>query len=203
MPQQRRSKAPLILLIVAFSLCVICGVGGFFGWQFFRGFANEGLKFVACAANFEAVQRAILDYASANGGKLPKAASWQDDVRKYLKVDKDFEELKDSPFEWEAITPDGEWCCNVSGEQKTGICFNEELSGKKLSDIQNPMDTVLVFEIDKPLRNAHQKYVERPQESSPKIFGEHRDWFWAPVSGSVRGPEGKNFELKTRRSKSE
>lgn len=131
---------------------------------------------------------------------MPKADTWQDDVKSYLKVDPEFQELKDSPFGFEAVTKDGDWCCTVSAEKKTGISFNDDLSGKKLAEIQNPSETPLVFETDKVSRNQHSKYVHQPDETAPKFFGTPRGWFWAPVQGEVRGMEKFGAELKTKRN---
>lgn len=202
-PPRPKSSTPLILGIVFGVLLLVCGGGAFALFFFGRTAIKDTGKMMACIVSFEAVQKAVIAYAQDHNGVLPKAETWQDDVKSYLQLDPDFKDLENSPFEFQAVTKDGEWCCTVSAEKKTGISFNDELSGKKLADITNPFETPLIFETEKVGRNLHAKYVELPNETAPKFFGTPRGWFWAPVQGEVRGMEKMGAEIKTRRRKSE
>lgn len=199
MAPRRQNKTPMILAIVAVCLLCVCGGGGLAVWFFGKQAIDRSMELVACMANFEAVQTAIMEYANDHEGTLPKAETWQDDVRSYLVFSSEFEEMKDSPFEFKVITKDGEWCCQISDAKKTGMCFNEELSGKKLADIEDMRSTVLVFETDSVGRNQHAKYTPQPHESSPKFFGSHRGWMRVPVQGDVQGMDHEYAELKSRR----
>jgi hypothetical protein len=74
----------------------------------------------------------------------------------------------------------------TSDNQKTGMAFNKELSGKTLAAIKNPGQTIVIFEADAPpALNLNQKYVPLSEASSPKIFNAPRGWFTINADGDV------------------
>lgn len=180
-PPQRKSKTGLIIGIVLGAICLCCigpillvGGLGFWGFSKVKGTAS-------CSLTFASAKRAVMDYARDHDGKLPKAATWQDDVRPYYQ--KAIANLpKSAPFS--VSDPNGDWGC-VEDKSHTGVAFNDALSGKKMSEIKNPDDTVLLFEIPAASHNAHQPYKKQDISQSPLLMGSHRGWFEATVEGDV------------------
>src|ERR1044071_9441915 len=98
-PPMRKDRTLAIVIFIIVGLVLLCGCGvaivGYFGWGFVKKATGP---MVGCAINFEATRDAILDYTKDHGGKLPKAETWQDDVRSYvekeLKRDKEVQDVK-------------------------------------------------------------------------------------------------------------
>ncbi len=200
---QRKSNTALILGIVLACILIPC-VGliivGVLGMNFFK---NTLAPMASCAIGFEQVRNAIENYADDHNGTLPKAATWQDDVRPYyVKV------IKENPEEFGPITPmkaDGDWGCKA-GDRATGMAFNTDLSGKKLADIKDPYATILIFEIDAAMKNANLPYKTRSNASSPKFMDKRRGWIEMPIRGSSKGFDmdgGSSGRVKTRSSSGE
>ena len=199
MPPKKKSNTALIITIVAVCLGLPC-IGliavSAMGVKFF----NSTLKPLAgCAMAFEDVQHAVLAYADANSGKLPKAEQWQDLVKSYY--GKTRARSEKTPFDMK-LTPDGLWGCDPDGDGKisTGIAFNTEVSEKKIDEITDPGNTALIYEVPTPAKNAHQPYAQRQNTGEgPVVFaGERRDWFWAPVRGEVRAEFDPEKKRKSR-----
>lgn len=189
---QKKSKTGLIIAIVlgVFGVCCVLPIlgGGFFGFNLFKKLT----PMIGCVIGMDEAQQAIRLYADEHSGKLPNAKTWQDDLRPYYsRVEKDG---KDKP-PFKTFPVDGEWVCNDDKDQRTGIAFNSELSGKKLADIKDPYSTVLLFEVDQPGMNQSATYKYRPKNTGPKLFGEHRDWLYINVSGALHQKSGNfNFD---------
>ncbi len=193
-PPKKTNTALILGIVLACILipCIGLIVVGAMGFNFVK---NTIGPMATCAIAFEHVRNATLDYAKDHNGKLPKAETWQDDVRPYYeKTSKNTEDL--GPFE--AMKPDGDWGCKT-GNSMTGMAFNSELSGKKVEDIKDPYSTVLIFEIESAMKNAHQPFKVRSDSSSPKLMGEPRGWMEMMVQGGMKGLKSKNgrsFEFK-------
>ena len=183
-----------IILGVAGVCCLgFIGLAVFGGVKLWGNFAPQ----LECVIAFTEVQTAVLDYADKEG-HLPNAEKWQDEVAPYLKSLQEVTGKDQGPFK--AMAPDVEWCCENPKSGRTGMAFNAELSGKKLSEIKNPESTALIFEVEKVGRNLTEPYKPRPQFSSPQILGEHRGWIVMSVQrggemGGVQisGPKKKKF----------
>lgn len=177
-PPAPRSNTKIIWAVVIGVLSVCClGVIGF-GWLGFRAF-NQVKPLVGCAMAFESTRDAIIRYAEKNGGKLPNAATWMDDVEA---------ELKNRPRDQQEAErvlgiQTSAFACNFDGT-KTGMAFNSDLSGKKLSEIQNPTQTVLIFEVKQAQRNQAMKFAPS-NDAPPKVMGSARTWMTANVQGDV------------------
>jgi uncharacterized membrane protein YuzA (DUF378 family) len=174
---QRKNNTTLILVIILVVFGAMCvgmiGLLGFGAWVGVRGAA----PIISCVVGFEEVRQAVIAYSNDNGGRLPDADQWQDQVAPYYaKGAKD-----DIPFA-QRMSAEGDWGCK-SGESMTGMAFNSELSGKLLSDIKDPRGTVLLFEIETPRRNASEPFKRRPKETAPKMFGTPRDWIVVRIEG--------------------
>jgi hypothetical protein len=184
---RRRTSPTTIIVIIVASVVGICCLGaagiGFLGYRFITGAAKP---LAECTMNFSLVQQAVDKYAEAHGGKLPSAATWQDDVRPYFQQiagrRRDF-----GPFQ--VMDPNGDWGC-TSGDTKTGMAFNSDLSGKERSQLASQYDAILLFEIEAPKRNAAEPYKPRTFAASPKFMGKPRGWFVVPLNGQPRAERG-------------
>ncbi len=184
-PPPKKSNTGLIVALVLCFLAVCCVlpvvVAGFFGFSFF----NKMSPLISCEIGFEEAQQAITMYSSEHGGKLPKAATWQDDIRPYFaKMEKKFDSAK-GPFKnLKTFPPQGDWVCTDDQSRKTGIAFNSELSGRNINDIKNPYATPMLFEVERTGTNLSEAYKERPRSTSPRFMGSPRDWIVRYVKGS-------------------
>jgi len=196
-PPKKTNTALILGIVLACILipCIGLIVVGAMGFNFFK---NTIGPMASCAIGFTQVRRAIEDYADAHEGKLPNAATWQDDVRPF------YEKLsatsKDEYGPFDPMKADGDWGCKAGGHS-TGMAFNAELSGKKLADIKDPYETMLIFEIETAVKNANQPYKHRSKDTSPTFMGEKRGWIEMPVKGGSKGFDmgrrGSKFEVKT------
>lgn len=194
-PAPRKSNTALIVGIVLACVLIPCIgliVVGAMGFNFFKQTIGP---LATCGIGFEMVRTSILDYAQANGGKLPPAATWQDDVRPfYAKLSPD----EYGPFE--KMSADGDWGCKT-GNSMTGIAYNSDLAGKLLTDIKDPYNTILIYEVEQAARNANGPYKKRSDAGSPMIMGERRGWLELPIKGDSKdfkfSSSGNKFEFKT------
>ncbi len=198
-PAPKRDKSSTILLVTVLAIVAFCvlgvAVGGYVLFRFGSMAMNTVGPMAGCAISFQSARDAVLSYARDHNGKLPNAENWQDEVKKYLRIDDS--EFKGSPIEIKAITAEGDWGCYTQTEgEMTGMAFNSELAGKKISDVANPRRVIMLYEVEKPSRNARGPYSPLPRSSSPKIFGEHRGWMTMPVEGS------SDFDFDSSRTRS-
>jgi len=164
------------------AVCCILGVLGTVGAGFFA--FNKAKNLVACSAGATELGRAVLEYADDHDGKLPDAKKWQDEVKPYF-ARMAADQQRRVKFIG-TLDPNGVWGCkDESGPGMTGFAFNSELSGKKLTDISNKDETIMIFEVPTAAMNANQPYVEQSQADSPKIMGSPRGWITIAVNGDV------------------
>jgi hypothetical protein len=195
-PKKPKTSAVVIIFAILGVLLVCCGaplgIAGYFGFKGFKGAMAIG----GCMANVTEMRQALGKYSAAHDGKLPSAATWQKDIGKYL-ADKD---TKDAPMKfWKAGE---EWSCEEGGA-KTGFMFNDELSGKKVSDVvkANP-DAIAIFETKTVGFNQAGKLVKLPFNESPKILSdflkERRGWMLIDADAStLKTWDEKDGHLKT------
>jgi hypothetical protein len=193
----KKSNTGLIVGLVIGGLVVCCIgplllLGGGVWWGM-----TKGGPVAKCAISMEAMQEAVLEYANANGGKLPDAAKWQDLVKPYYAKAIQKSDAKDNPFG--VIPAEGEWGCTADDEVATGIAFNSDLSNKKLADIQDQSGTVMLFEMKQRRMNLSGKYDKSNLGDMPKRFGKPA-LFIATVSGHTKmiGPNGKEADMNIR-----
>lgn len=192
------NKVLVIVLVVFGVLClgmVALGVVGFMSCR--NVLQNTVMPMVSCGIAYEEVREAMFAYAKDHDGKLPNAATWEDDVRPYFaKVDLITKENADAPsgFRIRKMPVEGPWGCKIGPEEYTGMAFNKDLSGKKLADIKDAHSTVLLFEVEKSGKNLSEPYSPRSTMNAPKLFGESRGWMWIPVEGkNPFGSKGGKF----------
>lgn len=180
---KKTSTTTIVLVIL--GVCAVCcvlgvlGVGGLGLWGF-----NKAKNFAACTFGAVGVGQAIHDYAADHHDKLPDAAKWQDEVAPYFA--KIAEKQQKNVKFIGTFDPNGVWGCkDESGPGMTGLAFNSTLSGKKLSDIQDQDQEILLFEVPESGHNLNQPYHELPEDQSPKIMNSPRGWLKVTVDGQV------------------
>lgn len=190
-PPRKNSNTKVILIILGL-VAFIC-IGGLaatmiFGYRMLKDTIGP---IAGCGMGFDNVRSALEAYAAKNEGKLPPAATWQDDVRPFL-----VEVLKKSKNELEGIVPEidpgGSWGCKDGKGGLTGMAFNSELAGKKVADIKNPETTVLLFEVPTIKANQSLAYAEPPEAKRPMMMGKPRPFIKLHVKGE--GDFNMNFK---------
>jgi hypothetical protein len=151
---------------------------------------GTGLGLVSCMMNGDLARKAVLAYAQDHEGKLPNAATWQDDIRPYYerlytKLMED-ENLKEMP-DWMNIkvaSPGTVLECELSGGKKTGFAFNTAIAGKLLSEFTTPTTTILIFETTSPAYNASGDPTARnANDPILKFYGDKREWLDFMIEG--------------------
>ncbi|MBL8059920.1 MAG: hypothetical protein JNK63_04290 [Chthonomonas sp.] len=198
-----RGKNTLLWVILGLAgFCILlCVLGGFFGVRAFQGVAGQAINMVACGVDLQAARASIKRYASENDGKLPPAGSWQDATKKYFKEERskledgDIEEASRIGIDVKLSEVDGVWGCRVSGGKTHAFVFNEELSGKRISEVKNAVDTVLLWEDSQSGRNLKGKYSYKKPTSDMAIAGEKREFLKITLDGEFQ-LEGGNTKRK-------
>lgn len=174
------------MLFIILGLALFCVIGfvalGFFGLSFAKRVAGP---IAGCVISFEAAREGILEYAKDHDGRLPKAETWQDDIRSYVSKHLKQEQEAQDMIGAKTMKLDGDWGCYVSDTKMTGMAYNSELSGMLLTEVKDPYSTALIFEIDAPRRNAAEKYQPRADAGSPTIMGESRGWIRVNLEGEI------------------
>lgn len=219
-PPKPKTNGLVILFAVLGVLLVCCGLPlGFMGYFGFKGFKGT-MEMAGCMVNVEAMREALIKYEQEHGGKMPKAATWQTDLAKYFKQDKDME---GAPMKiWKA---GGEWSCE-EGSVKTGFAFNESMSEKSAAEMmKKDPHAIAIYETNTIAYNQTGSPKVLPYDQSPKIIGgmidEHRGWmlvsadgtnllswtkdgkigaFSMGSSGKSRRSKGFNFQIDTNES---
>ena len=143
----KKSKTGLILggLALAVILCC-CGCGGFLLY-FGKGAFKGGIGMVGCSTGIVSQRDALLTYAEKNGGKLPPAKTWQDSIKPYVKKKKDEEAMGET---MRVPSAADDFCDQAGG---TSISYNSAIAGKKLTEIEDKMGTIALFEVAGKGRN--------------------------------------------------
>ncbi|HMS54513.1 MAG TPA: hypothetical protein PKA27_03860 [Fimbriimonadaceae bacterium] len=188
-PQPKTNSSSKTLILVIIGVIVLTCIGGIVVAMFGASRLFNNFKpAITCGLAFSHVRLALKDYAAENNGMLPKAESWQDDVRPYLiKVQ---QKKQDEVKMFGKMDPNGPWGCTGDEGKKTGMAYNLEVAGKKLDSL-GP-DTILVFEVPEAKPNFAEKYTSRPKTGSPKVMGEERGWVKMPVADGKDG----DFQIK-------
>jgi hypothetical protein len=191
----KKSNTGLIIGLIIGGVAICCiGPLLLLGGGAWFGFKSVG-PMVTCAMAIEDVQKAMLKYADDHNGHLPKAETWQDDIKPYYVKESKKNDKEGNPFK--VMPAEGNWGCDAGGTT-TGFAFNSDLSDKEVATIKDK-STALVFEVPKTGHNLAMKYEKQDPNTSPKIFNERRGWFVAPVDGEVglMSPKGKNVHFNT------
>lgn len=185
---QSSNKVWLWILVAVVAFCCLASVGIFFAG---KSLIQTGTSLASCAINAEMARDATIAYAMEHDGKLPNAATWQDDIkpnytRLYDKMSREMK-LKEMPsfMNFEIAAPGQVLACQVGPDTKTGFAFNATLSGKLLKDIEDKSIS-LIWETEKPEYNANGDPATRgPVGSKYKIFGQERHYIDVPIEGET------------------
>lgn len=189
----KKGKPGLVIAIVVIALFVCCGgpillLGGGGIWAF-----NKFGSFVTCAISITETRKAILAY-ERDKGHFPPAANWQTEVAPYYKKVIDSKKSKNERGPFKAWNFDENLIC-VDNPTPTGIAYNEELAGKKLSEIKDPSSTYILFEVPQTGMSLHQKYQHRNPSTYPKFMDKPRPWLELRVAGEIEGGDSTTIHV--------
>lgn len=186
---RRRNNTLLIALLIGVPIVACIGFIAFglvAGLSAFRQVAPT----IGCAATYGYIQSGLKAYVKEHDGKLPPAATWQDDIVPFVLKAVDGEEK--IPFI--EFQPRGEWTCGA-GDVVYGIAFNTAFSEAVVADIENPADAVLVFETTERGRNLHETYEPKDPATAPSRFG-NKGWITMTADWEVRGLGSENGKIE-------
>lgn len=175
------------LILGGIGVCCVLPIIALVGGGFYA--FNNGKGVAECVVNLTILQKTVKQYANDHDGKLPNAEKWQDQLRPYVAKRLQRNSEKSMPFKM--LTADGEWGCQATGSSSTGIAFNSDFDGKKVQEVKDAMAAIVLFEIEKPRANAHEKYAPRDFKLSPKIFGTNRGWMVMPLAGEPEATDAR------------
>lgn len=168
---------------------LLCVVGGAFGWRFFQGVAGQAINAVACGVDLQAARASIKKYASEHDGQLPPAATWQDDVKPYFETERnkleesDIVEAKAIGVDVRLSDPSGVWGCHMGNGKWQAFVYSKDLAGKKISEVKNPTELVLLWEGPESGRNLTGQYEKKAPTSDMTIAGEKRNYLKITLDG--------------------
>jgi hypothetical protein len=171
-PQKPKKNGLLIVFAVLGVLGVCCGLPIGAGLIYLPKLISSAASIGSCVINTQVMDESLKMYVKENKDTLPKAGEWQTDLQKHFKLD---ESLKKDSGPLKLWTPSGVWSCK-GDETETGFAFNDEFAGKKLSEIKDPSQAVLIYETKTVGFNQHGKYEQLPFDSAPKILGKKLGW---------------------------
>ena len=176
----KKSKTGCILGGIALVIVLCCCGGGGALYYFGRGAIGKAMDLVGCSVSIEQHRAALVAYAAKHGGKLPPAAKWQDDVKAFVKP---MEGQNDPGQPFTLPGPDADYC-DASGN--TGLTYNRDLAGKKIDEIKEPYEAIVLFETPGRGRNKSGAWQEQPFASSPQVFkSARRGWLRQPLKGQA------------------
>ncbi len=192
MPPPPEAKATNVAnracLFIVIGLVAFCGVGLFILVFFVQGLVTKVSKGASCAVMFEMVQSSAIAYSREHNGKLPDGTDWEGTIepyyaRLYAKMET---ELKKASFLKGFLPPPpGQPLeCHSENNVVTGVAYNADVAGKKVSDVKDPETTVLFYETDRRGKNLVMPYKPLPPSKAPKMVNEQRDWIKVYVSGN-------------------
>ncbi len=189
---QKKTPWGLIIGIIVGVLLLCCGGVGYFIFSTVK----KALPIAQCAYSFGDVREALRQYANEHNGALPPAATWQDDVRPYY--EKMIANVSRERGPIGVMSSTGPWGCDNGDGGRTGMALNDDIAGKKFSDLSTSSET-LIFEVESAVANAHDKYKSPPMSNAPKIFGQSRGWYFIRAYGEamLKGANGEEAPVRT------
>ncbi len=132
---------------------------------------------VGCSLNMYQAQKAMFAYADAHDGKLPSAETWQDDIAQYYSTElssrKSGKGMAQVGIKIAPITD--ALPCNEANP-KTGIFFNSDFAGKKITDAKDPGRSWILYEDVNPVMNGNAPWKPKSDATAPMIMGSRRQW---------------------------
>ncbi len=180
-----------VLVGVASTCMVICGVGGYSVYQGIEQGVAAMKPLLVCTTEATALRNALIKVAEKNGGALPSTEDWKDLVAseflagrdQLVAADTSLPRIPDPDAKWS--DPQGVWGCQIGSMRIHAYAYNSDLAGKKLSEIKDPEKSVLVFESSETTNKAL-PYRLRLDRTEPRVLGELRNWITVPVKGDAK-----------------
>ena len=104
----------------------------------------ENARQASSQSNLKQISLGIIQHVQDNDQKMPDADKWVDEVMPYIKSEAVFTDPSAPGLKW-------------------AYAFNRALSGKKLSDLESPAATVLLFESTDGKKNASDRGGSLPR----------------------------------------
>ena len=105
---------------------------------------RDKAKQAACRGHLKQLGRAMLQYAQDHGGALPSAETWTQALQPYL-------------------DDEGVFRCPAVPELVCGYAMNTACSGARLDDLEEPEETVLLFDSTQGQLQAHDRGESLPR----------------------------------------
>jgi hypothetical protein len=83
-PVKKKSNIGCIIGGIVAGLCLCCGIGAFALFQVGKNAMSGAGNMLGCGNTLSDYRDAMIKYAKKHNGKLPPAATWQDDVKPFL-----------------------------------------------------------------------------------------------------------------------
>jgi hypothetical protein len=177
----KKSNTGLIIGIVVGVLVLCCGLPTI-GSMLLFGKVKDGIGgLAACASNSETLSNALKSYAAANDGKIPPAASWKQDLSKYMVANsKEMEGME--VLGAKAWGPNDDWTCK-EGDVSTRWVMDPKFGGKLLKDAGT--SEVILFESAAVKGQLIATYKPEDFKTSPKVMGIENRGFYVITSGGL------------------
>jgi hypothetical protein len=144
--KQQASRYQKVIRIGFVLFILFCAMTGLIGFVASLRADNYTSR---CANNVHRLMQSILLYAEDYDSHLPPASQWADCIQSKL------------PPNENGSSPDSIFQCPIDS-RPFGYAFNEEFSGIRSADVENPAARVILFETSKNEKNAHDALISRP-----------------------------------------
>lgn len=133
----------------------------------------------SCITSSDMLQSSLVAYARQNG-RFPDADTWLSDIRPFYErvydaYEQDFEQEGKWYLQLKPVQPGDPPVCDFL-EGRSHLTFNSELAGQSLEEIEDPAETVLLFETEEPSENFSMPYEPQPENQAPRVMRVTREW---------------------------
>jgi hypothetical protein len=134
----------------------------------------------SCITTSDMLQASLVAYVRQNG-RFPDSGTWLSDIRPYYQrvyeaFERDFEAEGKWYLQLQPVKPGDPPVCDFL-EGRSHLTYNSELAGRSLEQIENPAETVLLFETEEPSENFALAYEPQPEDQAPRVMRVTREWF--------------------------
>ncbi len=166
-----------VWILAGVGLCcvlpaLVCGGAALWGLNKFKDLG-------ACFVNLDAVSKSFREYSDSHDGKLPPAATWQDDLKSSVAKNLNMNGKDTGPFK--LMKADGAWGCTNDAGVQYGIAYNTTVAGKKIGEIKQ--EDVLFYEVPAPKQNQAAPYKPQDPATGRQVFGKPFGWIFVTVGG--------------------
>lgn len=174
-PVRKKSNVGLIVGIVVAVLALCCVLPIALLVKGATSFMGGASTMMSCGNTLSNVRDGLVAYAKQHDGKLPPAENWQDTIQSLVKP-----VVLPPPFQNSSAAD----VCDAAAP--SSIAYNTDVAGKKLADLNEKDDVVVLFEVPGKGRNQARKYQQLPFKGSPQlVMGAPRGWMEQPLHGDA------------------